>query len=111
MAFETIGYQANDGEIYKLKIDSSAVTAAGGSAGSPTSQVFVKNSKGNREYGIRPRQIILADIEFTTGGRKASVYRYLPVTTEAAWNGFDEDGSVSINGTTYSVVGKRDEDY
>lgn len=111
MRFQTVGYQSDSGEIYKMRIDENSVSAAGGSAGAPTSSMFVKITKSDREFGLRPRFVTLSETFTTTGGRSFKEYRRLPMTTLAAWNAVAEDSTLTVGGKQYDVVGKEKEDY
>lgn len=110
MAFQTIGYESDDGKIYNLKISQEKVAAAGGSAGATTSDMYVKLSKTDREFGKRPRFVTLSQSETTTSGRTLKTYSRLPVTTQAAWAAMSNGQDITIDGETYEVSGKEPED-
>lgn len=111
MAFQTIGYQSDDGEVYNLRVSSDTVTAAGGSAGATTSDMFVKVTKSDREFGMRPRYANLSETFTTAGGRTFKTYKRLPLTTLAAYNALSKGDTVTIGSISYEVAGKEPEDY
>jgi hypothetical protein len=107
MAFKTFAYNANDGEIYKIRLTD--VTAGAGGFTSQTgftSEVYAKVSKSNREFGIRPRGVRVSRMD-----GNAKVYRFLPVATPAALEAILAAGNVNIGGEGWNVTTSVAEDY
>jgi len=106
-------YESNDAEIYSIKLTPAFAEKAGTApTGAVTSPIKVKVSKGNREYGIRPRGVTLA----RTVGTDPDTFvktTFLPVLTLSAFSSatFALDAKITIDGTEWTVVSKRGEDY
>jgi hypothetical protein len=112
MAVDRI-YTANDGETHAIRLDAARATAGGFTAGgTATSDIKAKVSKSNREHGLRPRMVSLRKNDGTDEEPNYS-YSRLPVATEAAFNGagFARNATISIDGDSWTVVGKIQEDY
>lgn len=83
--FERTRYLANDGEIYPIRVQPETLEfSAGGTTNTPpggasTRQTYVKVSKGNYAYGIKPRR---AGVIFSgappTGYKPDQIY-YIPI--------------------------------
>lgn len=109
----TTQYEANDGSVHSLLLDQDRFAAAG----TPTtnaidSPIKAQISKGNKEFGLRPRGVRLARLV----GAPPDTFRkytFLPVLTIADYNsaGFAIGASISIGGVAWEVVGKVPEDY
>lgn len=106
MSFTNYAYTAEDGEVYRIRLEEDTATAGGFSATSGfTSSAYVKVSKGNREFGIRPRGVRLSR-EAT-----ATVGRFLPCATNAQVESLVEQGTVTVGGETWTVTSAQAEDY
>lgn len=113
MAFVQTKYEANNGEIYGIRLETLTAGAAGGApAGAVTQPQNVQVSKGNREFGIRPRGVRL---KRNAGTALVPSYRYkfLPVLTiaGAALAGFQKGATIQIGGTDWDVTAIIPEDY
>ena len=86
-------------------------------AGSPpasggSSDIKAKVTKTNREFGIRPRRVILSRT-VGTGDSSFRKYAKLPVLTLTTFNSdaYALGASIDIGGTTYDVVSRQSEDF
>ena len=113
MAFTNTRYEADNGDIHPIRIDSTRVAAAGAApTGAITSSVKVKISKTGREYGIRPRGLRLT----RTLGTAPDTFKrstFLPILSEAVFNAqaTGDDQTKEIGGVTWTVAGKVPEDF
>jgi len=113
MAFLRTKYEADNGEIHPIRLNTLTAAVAGTAPeGATTSDIIAKVSKSNREFGIRPRGVILT----RTVGTAPDTFtrrRFLPVLTEAAWggSGFAPDATITINSIAWKVLRKVPEDF
>lgn len=106
-------YEADDGTIHPILMTADYAAAAGAApAGAVNSDIKVKISKGNKEYGIRPRGVTLSRVAGTAPDTFTKT-TFLPVLTETAYDSaaFANNATISIGSTSWTVVGKRPEDY
>lgn len=106
-------YQSDDDEVYALSLTPDFAAKAGTApTGAVTSPIKVKVSKGNREYGLRPRGVTLART-IGTAPDTFTKTTFLPVLTATAFASatFALDAEITIGTTVWKVVGKRGEDY
>jgi len=105
-------YEADDGDIKPIRLSAATIAAAGTPpGGAVTDPDYVKVSKGNREFGMRPRGVRLSrNIGSATVPNMR--YKFLPVLTPAAFNGaaFAVGSEVTVGGNTWTVVAKMPED-
>jgi len=106
-------YESDAGSIHPIRLGTDEATAAGAEpSGDIDSRIKVKVSKGNREYGIRPRGLRLARVKGTAPDTFV-VYKFLPILTEAglelAANAVGKDKTVGA--IAWKVVDHRPEDF
>lgn len=109
-------YLADDGEIHFIRISPQVAAVANNDppAGAVTSNIKVKVSKTNREFGLRPRFVRVArEVDVDTETRNLVIYRTIPVLTPTAFNSasFALNAVVSYEGDNYTVIQKEPEDY
>lgn len=106
-------YEADSGEIHLIRLTPEYAAAAGSPpAGPATSDIIAKVSKGNKEFGIRPRQVRLSRT-VGTGADAFRRYASLAVLTPTAFNSatFAKGATVTIDGIDYNVIAKMGEDF
>lgn len=86
--------------------------AAGDEPAGDALDAYVKSSKGNREFGIRPRGVKL----YRTLGTSPNTfkkYSFLPVLTAADFGSdtYAPGATVTIDSVEWTVAARRDEDY
>lgn len=106
-------YQADNNDIHPIRMSPTRLAVAGAPpAGATTSDINVKVSKSNREYGIRPRGVVLS--RPVNPGPDDKIYRaFLPVLTPAAFSSatFAKGANLVIGGVTWVIISKQNEDY
>jgi len=106
-------YEANSGDIHQIYMSAPRISAAGAApAGSVSNDIIVKVSKKNREYGLRPRGVILT----RTVGTAPNAFNkrtFLPVLTPTAYasSAFAPEAVVTINTVAWTVLRRQDEDF
>lgn len=111
--FTRTKYESNDGSIHAIRLSADKAAAAGAApAGDVDSSIKVKVSKTNREFGIRPRGVLLART-VGAGDDAFTKYTFLPVLTQTAFNGtgFALNTEITVGGTQWTVATKQNEDY
>lgn len=106
-------YEADSGDIHPIIMTADYAAAAGTApAGAVTSDIKAKISKGNQEYGIRPRGVVLSRV-IGTAPDTFTRSTFLAVLTPTAYNSatFANNAEVTIGGVAWTVTGKRPEDY
>lgn len=109
----TYKYEANDGSIHPIKMTADRLAAAGTEpTASIDSDIFTKQSKGNTEFGIRPRAVRLVRT-VGTAPDEFKKYATLPVLTIAdfAAAGFQIGATITIGGVTWEIIARIAEDY
>lgn len=109
----TTKYEANDGSIHALLLDPDRFAVAGTPpTGAIDSNIKAKISKGNREFGLRPRGVQLARVVGTAPDTFRK-YAFLPVLTLTAFASatFAIGATITIDGTNWEVVAQVPEDY
>lgn len=109
----TTKYEANDGSIHQLLLEPTRFAQAGTPpTGEIDSNIKAKVSKGDREFGLRPRGVRLARVVGTAPDTFRK-YTFLPVLTLTAFASaaFNIGATITIDGTAWEVVGKVPEDY
>lgn len=107
MAFETYTYTDNRGDTKPIRL--TPQTAAAGSfaiASSLDDEDFVKVSKGNREFGMRPRGVRARLRE--AGGRVR--YKFFPMPTQTAQEAALVARQITYDGGTWTVTSPVAED-
>lgn len=113
-SFDQTKYEANNGDIYAIKLSFIDAAAAGSPpTGAVTQPHRVKVSKTNREVGIRPRGVRL--VRQIAAGANDFLYKYkfLPVLTAAQWGtgGFAIDQTITLDTVEWTVKALVPEDY
>lgn len=106
-------YEADDGTIYAMVMSPTYAPAAGvAPTGAVTSPIKAKISKSTKAYGIKPRGVTLS----RTLGTEPDTFTkttFLPVLTASVFASaaFSLGATITIDGTAWTVVAKRGEDY
>lgn len=106
-------YEADDGTIHPIKFTADFAAKAGTApAGAVNSDIKVKISKSNKEYGIRPRRVGLARV-VGTDPNTFSKTTSLPVLTPAAFASaaFAINAKITIGSNEWTVISRQGEDY
>lgn len=112
-AYISTKYEANNGDIHFIRLSPDYAAQAGNPpAGGVNTNVKAKISKSNREFGIRPRRVILSR---TVGTEPDTFKKYtsLPVLTQTAFNTatYALGETITIDQNTWIIVSKQDEDF
>lgn len=113
MAYTITRYLADSEDIHPIRLSDDKLAQAGtpptGVAGSP---IFVKISKTNREFGIRPRGVRLVRT-VGTAPNTFKKYSFLPVLTPTAFagTGFAPGSAITIGTVAWTVAARVPEDY
>jgi hypothetical protein len=105
-------YEMDNGEIATIRLSAAYLAEAGTPpAGPATTNLKVKVSKTNREFGIRPRGVRLGRVQ-TSGPLTKTFYGFLPVLTAAAWNSsaYDKGTIITLNGVAWQAGDREGED-
>lgn len=106
-------YESDTGSVHLMKLDSTTVTAGGTQPTSTTiSDIRPKLSKSNREFGLRPRYVVIGRT-FGTAPDTFIKYRKIPVfqATTFAGTTFALGATVTIGTQDWEVVSRFPEDY
>lgn len=109
----TVKYEANDGSIHSLLLDTTRAAVAGTEpAGAVDSKIKAQISKTNKEFGLRPRGVRLARV-IGTDPDTFKKYTFLPVLTPTAWSSapFQNGATIAIDSVDWEVVAAVAEDY
>ena len=114
-AFELTRYEADSGLIHPIKVQEETLTANFGGANTPPAgetdtDISAKVSKGNREYGLRPRLITVRFSAAPPTGYKAEQLYRIPILTPARWAAVNKGTTGTYLGTAAVVVSKSGED-
>lgn len=110
MAFTNTFYEADSGDVFRIRVEDELLPLVGAPpAGPATTPLYVKVSKTNREFGIRPRFGVYAFSETAPSGRDLTVYKKVPFLTETAFDA--APGTIPFKGETYELVSLNNEDY
>lgn len=112
-AFTRTKYEADDASIYAVKLTPDYAAKAGTApTGAVTSPIKVKVSKSTKAYGIKPRGVSLSRT-LGTAPDTFTKSAFLPVLTPSAFASpaFALGATVVIGVNTWTIVGKRGEDY
>lgn len=106
-------YTDDEGEVHPIRLDDDTATAGGfTNTTATTSNIIAKVSKGNREFGLRPRGVRLSRT-VGTAPNQATRSKFLPVATEAGYDAaaFNPNSEVTIGSNTWNVTTRVPEDY
>lgn len=105
-------YESDDGDIKPIRVSAETIAAAGAQPGGAINDFdYVKVSKGNREFGQRPRGVRLSR-NLGTAAVPNLRYKFLPVFTQSEWGSanFAIGATVTVGGVAWEVVSKVPED-
>lgn len=106
-------YESDSGLIHPINLSAARLAVAGTPpTGAVDTQVQAKVSKSNREFGIRPRRVLLSRTVGTAPNqfvRRTS----LPVLTPTAFASatFAIGADITIGGTEWEIYAKQGEDF
>lgn len=106
-------YESDSGDVHLGTMDADRIAIAGTQpAEAASSNIRVKISKSNREYGLRPRGVRLART-IGTPPETFVKYSFLPVLTSADFDSptFGLGQTKTYGGNTWEIIGKINEDY
>ena len=106
-------YEGNDAQIYKISLTPDYAAAAGTApTGTITSNIRPKITKGDREFGVRPRGVRLVRT-IGTAPDTFKKYAFLPVLTASEWASatYAPGVTVTIGTIDYTVASRINEDY
>jgi len=105
-------YEADSGDIHPIRLRPDTNLVAGVEpSGAITNNIRVKVSKGNREFGMRPRGVTIS-LAKGSGTDTYTVRQFIPVLTPAAFgvSPFVVGGTVTYQGGSWTVISLRAED-
>ncbi len=105
----TYTYVSDDGDNKPIRLAAATATAGSFSQGATDDADFVKVSKGNREFGQRPRGLTLSR-NLGSDDEPNLRYKFLPMATQAAFNAASIGSTITVGGVSWTVIGKRAED-
>jgi len=106
-------YQSDEDTIHTIRLSTARLAAAGTApTAAVNSEINVKVSKSNREFGIRPRGVTLQKPVNPSATDKIS-YAFLPVLTPTAFDSdaFKKDATVTIGTVQWKIIARKPEDY
>lgn len=104
-------YQADNGDIHPIRLRPETNTVVSGTipAGNVTNNLFAKVTKSKRQFGISPRQVVIAR-GIGTGADTATVYATLPICEPSDWDSdtgaWQVSSNVSYKGATWMIVSR-----
>lgn len=105
-------YENDDGGIHTIRLSAARGAVAGTPpAGAVTEDVSVQVSRGAREYGLRPRGVVLTRL-IGTAPDQFTRRSFLPVLTKTAYESeaFAKEKTLTIGSVTWTIADKKDED-
>lgn len=105
----TYVYTSDDGDRKPIRLSAETADAAGFATGTTDDADFVKVSKGNREFGQRPRQLSLSR-NLGSATEPNMRYKKLPMPTTAAFTAASVGGTITVGSVTWDIIGKISED-
>lgn len=103
--FEGGKYEANNGDIYTIRVEETRYAAAGAApAGNADQAESVIVGKSNNSFGLRPRGVRLVRT-VGTAPNTFKKYGFLPVLLASEWGtgNFVRGGTITIAGTIWTV--------
>lgn len=105
----TYVYTSDDGDRKPIRLSAATATAGSFTQGATDDADFVKVSKGNREFGQRPRMLSLSR-NLGTDAEPNFRYKRLPMATVAAFTAASVGDTITVDGTVWNIIGKIAED-
>lgn len=112
-AFTNTKYESEEGDIHSLRLTPAYAAVAGTEPqGNVTNKIPAKVTKGNREFGLRPRGVRLFRT-LGTGEDTFKRYAFLPLRSEADDDlpAYQEGATVTIGTVVWTVGAFVAEDY
>lgn len=112
-SFTRTKYEADNGDIYSIRLSPSRASQAGTApSGAVTSGIKAQVSKGNREFGIRPRGVTLART-IAAGDDIFTRYSFLPVLSLTEYNSaaYALETELEVGDYTWTIVARKPEDF
>lgn len=106
-------YEDDKGVIHPIRLSADSAAQAGAEpAGAVTSNIPAKVSKGNREFGLRPRGVRLYR-SVGTAPNLFNKYKFLPLRSQAdaADAEYAQEATIAIGGISWKVAAFVAEDY
>lgn len=106
-------YESNSARIHPLLLSLASFQATSiPPTGAVNDFLRPKISKSRREYGLKPRGVILSRT-LGTAPDTFKKYYFLPILTQAAYNGttYADGATVNIATVPWTVVGRVNEEY
>lgn len=107
-------YESDQGTIHPIRVGSQSFATGGGPpAGQINSDIRAKVSKTNREYGLRPRKIVIAK-NVGTEVDPVQKYAQVPILALATWESapYQIGSPFTYNLTAdWTIVSRLPEDY
>lgn len=112
MSFNSYKYESDLGIVLLVRMTPERFAAAGDEPTADAIEAYVKTSKGSREFGVKPRGVKIYR-EVGTAPNTFKKYSFLPVLTATSYGSDDyaKDATLVIDGVTWTVVSRKDEDY
>lgn len=114
--FTPTKYQANNLDIHPIRVQPETLALAkGASANTAPSGTITpgalraKVSRGNREYGLKPRAITVVFDSSPPDGYATGTFIRIPILQSSLWESITEGDNVSYLGGTARVAGKSEE--
>jgi hypothetical protein len=108
MAFSDYIYESDTDVSFLIRLDTDQAPVAGAVAGTPDIPAHVRVSSSRRDFGVQPRFITAKRLVGAAPNQK-TLSTKLAICTEAAFDGLNVGGAVTINGTAYTVASKTPE--
>lgn len=111
--FTKTKYEADNDDIHPIRVqpETVAFTSGGTANAAPAGNITVgalraKVSRGNREYGLRPRFVTIVYDETAPEGYDTGTYLRVPILKKALFDAIAIDGTVTYLSTSARVAGK-----
>jgi len=111
-------YESDSGAIHSINLSAKKLAVASNTVptGAVDSDIIAKVSKSNREFGLRPRGVVMTKVVTGgTGGNAVSATKstFLPILSKTVFDGatFAKETTHTYDGSTWTVLSKRAEDY
>ncbi len=105
MSFRVYPYTADNGDTYRIRLDEDTAAAGGFTGVADARDLFVKVSKSNREFGMRPRGIRASRVS-----NNRVTYRLIPMATQSDLNSAASSQTITVGSATWTVVSVANED-